>query len=102
MRWTDLPPFVRAVLCVKYIEGWHGKEHHPYVGYGHELKKGEKFMAEMTERQADSLLRADLWERLEVFRGYGKDALLLTLLSYNTGVVACLGLWQTRQKPAAS
>ncbi len=102
MRWTDLPPFVRAVLCVKYFEGWHGKEHHPYVGYGHELKKGEKFMAERTERQADSLLRADLWERLEVFRGYGKDALLLTLLSYNTGVVACLGLGQTRQKLAAS
>ena len=45
----------------------------------------------MTERQADSLLRADLWERFEVFRGYGKDALLLTLLSYNVGVGRLLG-----------
>lgn len=89
--WINLPPFERAVLCVKHFEGWHGKEHHPYVGYGHELKKGEKFTAEMTERQADSLLRADLWERFEVFRGYGKDALLLTLLSYNVGVGRLLG-----------
>ena len=44
----------------------------------------------MTEQQVDSLLRADLWERFEVFKGYGKDALLLTLLSYNVGVVNCL------------
>ena len=73
VRWIDLPPFERAVLCVKHFEGWHGKEHHLYVGYGHDLKKGEKFTAEMTERQADSLLRADLWERFEVFKGYGKQ-----------------------------
>lgn len=91
VRWTDLPPFEWVVLCVKHFESWHGKEHHPYVGYGHQLKKGEKFTAEMTERQADSLLRADLWERLEVFMGYGKDALLLTLLSYNVGVGRLLG-----------
>ena len=79
-------------LCfVKYFEGWHGKEYYSYVGYGHQLKKGEKFTAEMTERQADSLLRADLWERFEVFKGYGKDALLLTLLSYNAGVERLLG-----------
>lgn len=45
----------------------------------------------MTEQQADSLLRADLWERFEVFKGYGKDALLLTLLSYNAGVGRLLG-----------
>ena len=45
----------------------------------------------MTERQADSLLRADLMKRLEYFKGYGKDALLLTLLSYNVGVGRLLG-----------
>ena len=38
----------------------------------------------MTERQADSLLRADLWKCFEPFKGYGKDA-LLTLLAYNVG-----------------
>ena len=36
----------------------------------------------MTERQADSLLRANLWKCFEPFKGYGKDA-LLTLLAYN-------------------
>ena len=37
----------------------------------------------MTERQADSLLRADLLSRYVLFRRFGKDALLLTVLSYN-------------------
>ena len=45
----------------------------------------------MTERQADSLLRADLWKCFEHFKSYGKDALLLTLLAYNVGVGRLLG-----------
>ena len=45
----------------------------------------------MTERQADSLLRADLWKCFEHFKGYSKDALLLTLLAYNVGVGRLLG-----------
>ena len=45
----------------------------------------------MTERQADSLLRADLWKCFEHFKGYEKDALLLTLLAYNVGVGRLLG-----------
>ena len=45
----------------------------------------------MTERQTDSLLRADLWKCFEHFKGYGKDALLLTLLAYNVGVGRLLG-----------
>ena len=45
----------------------------------------------MTERQADSLLRADLWKCFEHFKGYGKDALLLAVLSYNMGVGRLLG-----------
>ncbi len=45
----------------------------------------------MTERQADSLLRADLWKCFEYFKGYGKDALLLTSLAYNVGVGRLLG-----------
>ena len=45
----------------------------------------------MTEWQADSLLRADLWKCFEHFKGYGKDALLLTLLGYNVGVGQLLG-----------
>ena len=32
-----LPPFDRAVCCIKYYEGMHGKKDYPYVGYGHKL-----------------------------------------------------------------
>lgn len=42
----------------------------------------------MTKRQADSLLRADLMKRLMMFKDYGKDALLLAVLSYNVGYVS--------------
>lgn len=45
----------------------------------------------MTERQTDSLLRADLWKCVEHFKGYGKDALLITLPAYNVGVWRLLG-----------
>ena len=91
IRLTDLPPFERAVVVVKHFEGLHGREHYPYVGYGHKLLPGEHFTADMTERQADSLLCADLWKCFEHFKGYGKDALLLTLLAYNVGVGRLLG-----------
>ena len=33
----DLPPFERAVCCIKYYEGMHRKKDYPYVGYGHKL-----------------------------------------------------------------
>ena len=32
-----------AVRCIKKYEGWQGPEHHPYVAYGHRIRKGEKF-----------------------------------------------------------
>ena len=72
VRLADLPPFERAVVVVKYFEGMHGWKNYPYVGYGHQLQRGEHFTADMTERQADSLLRADLWKCFEYFKGYGK------------------------------
>ena len=55
------------------------------------MQPGEHFTADMTERQADSLLRADLWKCFEHFKDYGKDALLLSLLAYNVGVGRLLG-----------
>ena len=92
VRLADLPPFEHAVVVVKYFEGLHNKPRDfPYVGYGHQLLLGEYFTAEMTEWQADSLLRADLWKCFEYFKSYGKDALLLTLLAYNVGVGRLLG-----------
>ena len=91
VRLADLPPFERAVVVVKYFEGMHGWKNYPYVGYGHQLQRGEHFTADMTERQADSLLRADLMKHIEIFKKYGKDALLLAVLSYNIGVGRILG-----------
>ena len=87
----SLRPFERAVVCIKHFEGLHGFKDAPYVGYGHKLQKGERFTAAMTERQADSLLRADLMKRLMMFKNYGKDALLLAVLSYNVGTGRLLG-----------
>ena len=86
-----LPPFERAVVCVKFFEGFHGKGCYPYVGYGHQLQKGEHFSSNMPEWQADSLLRADLMAQFNRFKCYGKDALLLSLLAYNVGAGRILG-----------
>ena len=74
VRLADSPPFERAVVVVKYFEGLHGWKNYPYIGYGHQLQRGEHFTANITVRQADSLLRADLWKCFEHFKGYGKDA----------------------------
>ena len=87
----SLPSFERAVVCIKHFEGLHGFKDAPYVGYGHQLLPGEHFTASMTERQADSLLRADLMKCLMMFKDYGKDALLLAVLSYNVGAGRLLG-----------
>lgn len=87
----SLPPFERAVVCIKHFEGLQTWKDYPYVGYGHRLLPGEQFTAAMTERQADFLLRADLMKRFASFQRFGKDALLLTILSYNVGEYRLLG-----------
>ena len=91
IAFARLPPFERAVVCVKFFEGFHGKGCYPYVGYGHQLQKGEHFSSNMPEWQADSLLRADLMALFDRFKCYGKDALLLSLLAYNVGAGCILG-----------
>ena len=91
IAFARLPPFERAVVCVKFFEGFHGKGCYPYVGYGHQLQKGEHFSSNMPEWQADSLLRADLMAQFDRFKGYGKDASLLSLLAYNVGAGRILG-----------
>ena len=85
------PLFEKAVACIKVFEGWHTHRNHPYIGYGHRLLPGEKLTANLNKAQADSLLRADLWKRYATFRRFGKDALLLTVLSYNVGEYRLLG-----------
>ena len=90
-RLFSLPLFERAVVCIKHYEGLHGPKNHPYVGYGHRLLPGERLSCAMTKRQADSLLRADLKKRLVTFRRFGRDSLLLAVLSYNVGEYRLLG-----------
>ena len=90
-RLFSLPLFERAVACIKHYEGLHGPKNHPYVGYGHRLLPGERLSCTMTRRQADSLLRADLKKRLVTFRRFGRDSLLLAVLSYNVGEYRLLG-----------
>ena len=87
----DKKLFERAVACIKYFEGWHTARNHPYIGYGHKLLPGEKLTSNLSRAQADSLLRADLRKRYVTFRRFGKDALLLTVLSYNVGEYCLIG-----------
>lgn len=78
-------PFDVAVECIKRYESLHTEKHHPYVGYGHRLMPGECFPANMSEKNADSLLRVDLLKRCKTFRQFGCDSLLLAVLAYNVG-----------------
>ena len=92
----DLPPFERAVCCIKYYEGMHRKKDYPYVGYGHKLRPGETYSSNMSLREADTLLRKDLQSLCAMFSQYGKDSLLLAALAYNVGpykVLGCKGKW---------
>ncbi len=83
----DLPPFERAVVIIKKFETLHKPKHWPYVGYGHQVQPGEPYRrgVQLTEKQADALLRKDLRKFVSLYKSYGKDALLLGVLAYNCG-----------------
>lgn len=83
----DLPPFERAVIIIKKFETLHRPKDHPYVGYGHRVLPGEPYRrgVQLTEKQADALLRKDLLKFVSLYKAYGKDALLLGVLAYNCG-----------------
>lgn len=83
--------FDKAIQCIKSFEGWHTSRNHPYIGWGHKKLPGEKLTADLTESQADSLLRSDLKKRCVTFRRFNKDSLLLAVLSYQVGEYRLLG-----------
>ena len=83
----DPAKFELAVSLIKKFEGLHERDNFPYYGFGHRLLPGENLSYDMTE----ALLRRDLMKRYALFRSYGKDALLLMVLSYNVGTSALLG-----------
>lgn len=83
----ELPLFERAVLIIKKFETLHKPKHWPYVGYGHQVQPGEPYRrgVQLTERQADLLLRKDLRKFCALYSQYGKDSILLACLAYNCG-----------------
>lgn len=83
----ELPLFERAVLIIKKFETLHKPKHWPYVGYGHQVQPGEPYRrgCQLTEAQADALLRKDLRKFCALYSQYGKDSVLLGALAYNCG-----------------
>lgn len=83
----ELPIFERAVLIIKKFETLHKPRHWPYVGYGHQVQPGEPYLrgCQLTEAQADALLRKDLRKFCALYSQYGKDSVLLGALAYNCG-----------------
>ena len=89
----DTGRFEEAVRLIKRYEGWHGN-HLPYIGYGHRLLPGERLSSDITEEQADSLLREDLRKLCVLFRDFGKDTCL------QCGTVPVARIWGITQKPS--
>ena len=83
----ELPLFERAVLIIKKYETMHHPKDYPYVGYGHRVLPGEPYRrgCQLTEAQADALLRKDLRKFCALYSQYGKDSVLLGALAYNCG-----------------
>ena len=83
----ELPLFERAVLIIKKFETMHKPKHWPYIGYGHQVQSGESYRkgVQLTEAQADALLRKDLAKFVSLYKDYGNDAVLLGALAYNCG-----------------
>ena len=82
-----LPLFERAVMIIKKFETLHKPKHWPYVGYGHQVQPGEPYRrgCQLTEAQADALLRKYLRKFYALYSQYGKDSVLLCALAYNCG-----------------
>ena len=76
----ELPLFERAILIIKHFETLHKPRHWPYVGYGHQVQPGESYRrgVQLTEKQADALLRKDLRKFCAMYSKYGKDSVLLS------------------------
>lgn len=84
----ELPPFERAVLIIKKFETLHKPKHWPAIGYGHMVQPREPYRKgiQLSERQADILLRNDLMKFVSLYKHMGmNDAILLGTLAYNIG-----------------
>lgn len=79
--------FEKAVTVIKKYEGLH-RNKGSLIGYGHQVIAGDKYKrgANLTEAQADALLRQDLEKLCAKYRSFGKDSLILSALAYNCGI----------------
>ena len=68
----DEPKAELAVELVKKYEGLHDRSDYPYYGYGHCKLSGEELSYDMTEAEAEELLRKDLEEPYRLFCKYKK------------------------------
>ena len=84
----ELPLIERAVLIIKKYETLHHPRHWPAIGYGHMVQPGEPYRRgiQLNERQADALLRKDLYKFVSLYKHMGeRNAILLGTLAYNIG-----------------
>lgn len=83
----SLSIYERAILIIKHFETLHKARHWPYVGYGHQVQPGERFLRgqELTEAQADALLRKDFNKFCTLYRHMGRDSIICAALAYNCG-----------------
>ena len=90
----ELPLFERAVLIIKKFERMHKPKHWPYVGYGHQVQPSEPYRrgVQLTEEQADTLIRKDLAKFVSLYQDYCKDAVLLGALP-----ITAVPEWSTNQ-----
>jgi lysozyme len=82
----DLPPIEKSVRVIKFYETLHRNAGN-VIGYGHVIQPGEPYKrnANLTEAQADALLRSDLTKLCHIFASYGSSMYLLATLAYNIG-----------------
>jgi lysozyme len=82
----DLPPLERSIRVIKFYETLHRNAGN-VIGYGHVIQPGEPYKrnANLTEAQADALLRSDLSKLCRIFASYGSSMYLLATLAYNIG-----------------
>lgn len=84
---SEAEMYERTVDIIKKYESLHRAEHWPYIGYGHKVRKGDKYAegVELSKKQADLLLRKDLDVYLDMYKDFGRDAYLLAALAYTCG-----------------
>ncbi len=98
---TEKSDFDKAVEVIMKYEGLH-KNKGNLIGYGHKILPGEPYKRNqnLSQAEAEKLLRKDLAKLCATYRSFGKDSLLLSALAYNCGigVVARSSLYKKLQQ----